>query len=67
MDKEQKVNSWVIFDTELTIFDECLHRGWVMGKDCKREKKLRITLRVSSLGEWVDNDVINENDNKEVI
>lgn len=61
MDKEQKINSWVIFDIELTIFDECLLRGWVMGKDYKREKKLRITLRVSSLGEWVDNDVINEN------
>ena len=31
------------------------------GKTGKKEKKLRITLRVSSLGDWVDDNVIKEN------
>ena len=35
-------------------------RGWMMEKDSKKEKKLRIILQLCSLGDWVDND-INEN------
>ena len=34
--------------------------GW-WGKTVKERKKLRITVRVSSSEDWVDNDVINEN------
>lgn len=52
---------------ELIRFDECLHRDWVMGKDCKREKKLRIMVRVSSSGDWVDMMLLMKMDNKEIV
>lgn len=56
MDKEVGVNFRIILGAESIIFDECLRRDWMLGDESKKGKKLRLTLRVPSLGAWVDND-----------
>lgn len=52
MDKERRIHFRGMFDVESMRFDECLHMGWILGKDSRKER---------SLVDQVDNDVICKN------